>query len=276
MTMINLQNFYPKELQIQEIIEEEKRIIIKMNSQTTESRCVKCQEISRKQRGRYIRTVQDLPILNKQTKLKIEAHEYICDNPNCSATTFVETIDGFTGYYSRMTKRCEDFICALALETSCEGCARICKMMNLVVSADTVIRILLKKYAEQPTLTCGEIIGVDDFAFKKRNDYGTVIVDEKTHRPVAILDGRDGKTLKEWLESNKHVTTVTRDRASAYASAIKEVLPAAMQVADRFHLHQNVLEAVKTALYSNVPVHIKIQKEGNHSEEDDDCFKKRQ
>ena len=40
-------------------------------------------------------------------------------------------------------------------------------------------------------------------------------------KPVAILDGRDGKTLKEWLSKNKHVKAVTRDRASAYSAAIK-------------------------------------------------------
>ena len=65
---------------------------------------------------------------------------------------------------------------------------------------------------------------MDDFAFKKRHIYGTIIVDETTHKPVAILDGRDGKTLKEWLSKNKHVKTITRDRASAYSSAIKEIL----------------------------------------------------
>lgn len=51
---------------------------------------------------------------------------------------------------------------------------------------------------------------------------------------------------------------VTRDRASAYASAIQEILPDAMQVADRFHLHQNLLEVVKSTVNSMLPVDIKI------------------
>ncbi len=52
-----------------------------------------------------------------------------------------------------------------------------------------------------------------------------VIVDEATHKPVAILEGRDGASLKEWLKQNKHVTAATRDRASAYAQAVAEILP---------------------------------------------------
>ena len=83
-------------------------------------------------------------------------------------------------------------------------------------------------------------------------------MDEATHTPVAILDGRDGRALKEWLSQNKHVKTITRDRASAYATAIQEVLPDAIQIADRFHLHQNLLEAVKNTVNAVVPVDVKI------------------
>ena len=72
-------------------------------------------------------------------------------------------------------------------------------MMNLKVSGDSIIRLLTRRYSLQEETKCGSIIGVDDFAFKKRHIYGTIIVDEATHAPVAILDGRDGHSLKEWL-----------------------------------------------------------------------------
>ena len=71
---------------------------------------------------------------------------------------------------------------------------------------------------------------------------------KKTHEPIALLDGRNGDALRNWLKNNKHIKVVTRDRASAYAKVISEELPDAMQVADRFHLHQNLLEAIKKAL----------------------------
>ena len=81
--------------------------------------------------------------------------------------------------------RCADFLCTLAMETSCEGCSRICRAMNLKISGDSVIRLLIKRYKLQGEVTCGSTIGVDDFAFKKRHTYGTIIVDEATHTPVA-------------------------------------------------------------------------------------------
>jgi len=255
---MNLQNFYPDELEVKDILQSDKMITIKMNAHSDSCVCPKCGVYSSHRHGTYIRKIQDLPILGKSTQLVVNAYEYQCDNNKCSVTTFAETINGFLSYYSRMTKRCADFICTLAMETSCEGCSRICRAMNLKISGDSVIRLLTKRFELQDEIKCGSIIGVDDFAFKKRHTYGTIIVDETTHTPVAILDGRDGKTLKEWLKKNQQVKIVTRDRASAYASAIQEILPDAMQVADRFHLHQNLLEAVKNTVNSMIPVDVKI------------------
>ena len=109
---------------------------------------------------------------------------------------------------------------------------------NEKVSGNTVIRFLIRRHMKLPTPECCLTIGVEDFAFKKRHSYETIIVDEATHKPVSVLDGRDGKNLNEWLKNNKDITVVTRERASAYAKAVEEVLPDCMQMADRFHIHR--------------------------------------
>lgn len=59
-------------------------------------------------------------------------------------------------------------------------------------------------------------------------------------------------------KGNKQVTTVSRDRAAAYAKAVEEILPECIQIADRFHLHQNLMEAVKKVLKSEIPSVITI------------------
>ena len=41
-----------------------------------------------------------------------------------------------------------------------------------------------------------------------------------------------------------------------------------MQIADRFHIHQNLLQAIKKALYKEIPSSIKIENQTNsHNEE---------
>ncbi|KQB76792.1 transposase [Clostridium butyricum] len=257
---IDLQNFFPtNKLKITNILEDTKVIKISLKSQSNNCICPKCNIISNKYHGTYIRKVQDLPILGKQVLLEINSYEYKCENIDCSNKTIVESFDGFISYYSRMTERLSDFLCTLALETSCEGAARIAKNMNIKVSGDTIIKILLKKYDEMKINTCSSTVGIDDFSFKKRHNYGTIIVDEKTHKPIAILDGRDGKTLSTWLKDNKHIKVVTRDRASAYAKVIEQELPGAMQIADRFHIHQNLLQAIKKSSLQRNPSTIKIE-----------------
>lgn len=185
--------------------------------------------------------------------LDIILYEFQCSNVDCGSVSFTEPYSDFLNDYCYMTNRLVDLVCTLALETSCESSARILNSMNVKISGDTVIRTLIKRYDRQESPECGSVIGIDDFAFKKRHTYGIIIVDEETHKPVAILDGRDGSSLKEWLKKNKQVKTVTRDRASAYAKAVEEILPDCMQIADRFHLHQNLMDAVNKILSREIP-----------------------
>lgn len=84
-----------------------------------------------------------------------------------------------------------------------------------------------------------------------------------------MLDGRDGVPLKEWLRSHNKVQLVARDRASAYASAISEILPDCVQVADRFHLLQNLLEYMKDIFKEEMPPKVYIQN-GELSEKEPD------
>jgi transposase len=254
---LDLQQFYPSELEITDITESDNEIIIEMKSKTHTHRCPECGEEGRTYHGTYKRKVQDLPIIGKTVTLCITAYEYYCVGMNCTKTIFVEDYEGFIRTSGRMTTRLEELIQTLALETSCAGAAAICKKMGIRVSGDTIVR-MLRRLADQPAPKCGDTVGVDDFAYKKGHTYCTVIVDEETRRPIEILDGRDGEKLSAWLKSNKQIKKVTRDRAGAYARAISEALPEAMQVADRFHLHQNLLNAIKEALRAELPTRIKI------------------
>ena len=260
---LDLQSFYPADLKILDVEEFDDEIVIRMHSTSNNCSCHKCGSPLIKHHGSHHRKAQDLPILGKRVVLDMQIYDYNCSSDECSGRfAATETFDGFLSYNSRMTERLEDFICLLAIETSCEASARIMNAMGVKISGDTVIRLLSKRYKRQPIPICGSTIGVDDFSFKKRRTYGTVIVDEKTHNTVAVLEGRDGQALKEWLKQNQHVTAVTRDRASAYAKAVEEVLPDCMQIADRFHIHQNLMEAVNKILGREIPATNAIPKDG--------------
>lgn len=258
---LDLRFFYPEDsFEVNECCVKEKCVLIKLKSKKCSCECPKCHQISNYYHGTYKRSVQDLPILGKNTTVIITAHEYECQNDDCPTKTITESYEHFLGYYGRFTERCEDFIVTLALETSCEGASRICKHLGIQVSGDTIIRILKKRFSQMDVETAGSCIGIDDFSTAKGKTYCTVVCNVDSHRPIAVLEGRDGATLKEWLQKNKQVRTITRDRASAYAKVISEELPDAMQIADRFHLHQNLLEIIKKCISSNLPQTIRIER----------------
>jgi transposase len=92
------------------------------------------------------------------------------------------------------------------------------------------------------------VLGVDDFAWKKRFRYGTLLVDLERHQIVDVLLDRDDRTFAQWLRRHPEVEVVSRDRATDYAKAAREAAPQAQQVADRFHLVRNLAEVLPMIL----------------------------
>ena len=141
-TTIDLQAFFPANLKIEKISTTSDTIYIQMKSLVQSLICPNCGKELQKHHATHTRKAQDLPILGKQTILLITLHEFHCDNPNCSRISITENLSGFLTEYHRMTERLEDLVVQLALETSCEGAARILRMMHIKISGDTVIRTL--------------------------------------------------------------------------------------------------------------------------------------
>jgi transposase len=113
-------------------------------------------------------------------------------------------------------------------------------------SPDTLLRRVRAARAHPGPLP--RYVGIDDWACKKGQNYGTILIDLERGRVIDLLPGRDGEALAGWLRNNPQVEIITRDRWAAYAKAATEAAPQATQVADRWHLLKNLREAVENVI----------------------------
>ena len=102
-------------------------------------------------------------------------------------------------------------------------------------------------------------ICIDDFALKKRQRYGTIMVDIKTGKIVDLLESREKEDVIEWLKKFKCVELVSRDGSRTYSAAIKKAFPHAIQVTDRFHLVARLCELAQTFMRHSFPPRIPIE-----------------
>lgn len=89
---------------------------------------------------------------------------------------------------------------------------------------------------------------IDDFALKKRQRYGTVMVNTQTHKIVDMIESRETGDVSRWLSEYPNLRIVSRDGSQSYAAAITQSHPGAMQVSDRFHILKNLNERATLAL----------------------------
>ncbi|WP_349946131.1 transposase [Lacrimispora sp. BS-2] len=107
---------------------------------------------------------------------------------------------------------------------------------------------------------------VDDFAFRKRYTYGTVMVDLETHRIIDIIDSRETKQVEDWLKSYPNLVVISRDGAQTYSSASTNSHPDALQISDRFHLLKNLSDAVQKYMYRLFPSRLVISATSQNAE----------
>ncbi len=78
------------------------------------------------------------------------------------------------------------------------------------VSNDTLLRVVRRRKVSRNDKL--RVIGIDDFAFRRGQTYGTIVCDLERRRPVTLLPDRALETSRAWLYEHPSISVVARDR----------------------------------------------------------------
>jgi len=209
--------------------------------------CPVCSVCSCHVHSRYSRTLHDLSWQGAVVRIDLRTRRFYCRALDCRRKIFTERFSCLTTSYSRQTNRHREMLKRIGYALGGEAGFRLGSQLGVDSSADTILRVL-KQNACLPAGANVRVLGVDDWAWRKGQSYGTILVDLERHQPIDLLPDRELGTLTKWLEAHPGVEIVSRDRAGAYAEGARNGAPDAMQVADRFHILCNLTQALQRLL----------------------------
>jgi Transposase len=145
-----------------------------------------------------------------------------------------------TSPHGRFSFGLHQFLGQLGREQGGASGVRSAQLQGMQVTSRAILRFM--HALALPPIVDPQVIGIDDWAWKRGQRYGSIVVDLERKKPIALLPDRSQQTVTQWLKRYPTINIVARDRSKEFAAAIKEALPEASHVADRWHVAKNLTE----------------------------------
>lgn len=178
--------------------------------------------------------------------IRLQARRFRCMNRACAQRIFVERLPAVAPVAARRTPPLRAALEQLGFATGARPGAKVAAALGMPLSARTLLRLL--HAAPCPPRPTPRVLGIDEWAWRRGQHFGTILVDLERGEPVDLLPDRAADSVAAWLRAHPQVEIVSRDRSALYAEGIARGAPTARQVADRFHLLRSLREVLERLL----------------------------
>ncbi len=210
--------------------------------------CPLCGEMSQSRHSSYCRCLQDFPWQGVSVQLWATVGRFRCRNSSCPRKIFCERLPQVARAYGRQTERASEIVRLIGYVAGGLPGQRLLARLSIATSDDTVLRRVRQSATPESSVLRVRNLGVDDWAWRKGQEYGTILVNLDLHRVVDLLPDRAAESFSEWLQQHPEIVTISRDRCGLYAEGASLGAPQSQQIADRFHLILNLSATMERVL----------------------------
>lgn len=221
-------------------------ITIDLQAMRRSARCPLCYTRATRVQSSYARTMRDLPCGGLPLILRVRVRRFVCANDDCPRRIFAEQFPDLAAPRARQTARLRGSLQQVGLALGGRAGARLSEQLAMPTTGKSLLRLI--RQTPLPPVDPPRVVGIDDWAWRRGHRYGTILCDLERHSPVELLPDRSAETVADWLRGQTQIEIVARDRGGLYADGASRGAPTALQVADRWHLVDNLVDALERFL----------------------------
>lgn len=206
--------------------------------------CGECGKPARRKHGLTgkLRSWRHLSCLGYEIELRAKVYRVMCEQ--CGVRTMAVPW-ARTG--SVFTRAFEDEVAWFLQRTDQTTCAGYFSINW--VTAGKIARRVVEEKLDGSLLKGLKNIGVDEISYGRPRKFMTVVVDHDRGRVVWTAEGKSAETLGRFFalltpEQRAAIEVVSMDMSAAFAKAVRDNLPQATIVYDRFHVIQLLTGAI--------------------------------
>jgi transposase len=175
---------------VEQVSQTEEAIVVTACATTLSASCPDCQQISSQVHSTYIRSPKALPSSGRSIRLHLQVRRFRCANPTCRRKTFAEAFPHLLAPSAQRTNTAQEVLRVIGEAMGGRAGARLSQKLALKCSHGTILRLV--RQAPLPSSENVRVIGVDEWAWRKGQRYGTILVDLERQAPIDLLEDATG------------------------------------------------------------------------------------